>query len=106
VQGGHRLVVITFREDRKTAAEDLAVWGVIYSELVTWSYQENGAENMYAWKARICRAKKVEILFDDDPLVLCQLNPSVLSMMVVDHENHDLARLTDGDERGNEEKVE
>jgi len=38
----------------------------------------------------------VEILFDDDPLVRCQLNPSVVSMMVVDHENHDLARLADG----------
>jgi hypothetical protein len=58
------------------------VWDVGYSELVTWSFQENAGENMYAWKARICRAKNVEILFDDDPLVLCQLNPTVVSMMV------------------------
>ena len=74
------------------------MWDVGYSELVTWSFQENAGENMYAWKARICRAKKVEILFDDDPLVLCQLNPAVVSLMVVDHENHDLARLADGDD--------
>lgn len=41
VQGGHQVVVITFREDRKSAADDLAVWGVAYSELITWSFQEN-----------------------------------------------------------------
>ena len=92
VQGGHQVVVITFREDRKSAADDFAVWGVAYSELVTWSSMENAGENMYAWKARRCTAKNVEILFDDDPLVLCQLNPVVVSMMVVDHETHDLAR--------------
>ena len=95
VNGGHQVVVITFREDRKSAADDLAAWGVAYSELVTWSFQEK--ENMYAWKARICRAKNVEVFFDDDPLVLCQLNPMVVSMMVVDHETHDLAKLADGD---------
>jgi hypothetical protein len=49
LQGGHRLVVITFREDRNSAAEDLEAWKLIYSELVTWSFQENGEENMYAW---------------------------------------------------------
>ncbi|HZK82483.1 MAG TPA: hypothetical protein VFC46_15480 [Humisphaera sp.] len=47
----------------------------------------------------------MEILFDDDPLVLRQLNPAVVSMMVVDHENHDLARLVDGDDDGDSEWI-
>lgn len=97
---GHEVIVITFREDRKSASDDLTAWGIHYSTLVTWSFQDNRDEDMYSWKGRICADRKVEILFDDDPQVLCQLGPKVLGLMVVDHESHDLTLLDDTDTPG------
>ena len=35
----------------------------------------HGAELLHHW------AQNLEILFDDDPMVLCQVNPSVVSII-------------------------
>ena len=94
MSAGHDVIVITFRENRKSATDDLIGWGIRFSKLVTWSFQDNPGDDMYEWKGRICDDMKVEVLFDDDPQVLCALRPKVLSMMVVDHETHDLTRLS------------
>jgi hypothetical protein len=93
--GGHRVIVITFRESRDSAIADLAAWGLPFDELITWSFADNAGEDMLAWKGRICAERGVEILFDDDPGVLCRLGPKVLSLMVVDHETYDLSALCD-----------
>jgi len=96
MQAGYEVVVITFREDRASATDDLAAWGIRYGQLVTWSFQADGGEDMYAGKDRRCHTLRVDILFDDDPLVLCRLPPAILGMMPVDHQIHDWAGLGDG----------
>jgi len=95
VAGGHQVIVITFREDRNNAVADLAAWNIRYSELLMWSFQDYGDEDMYAWKGRMCAVMNVAILFDDDPQVHQRLDPQVISMMVVNHHDYNLARLTE-----------
>jgi len=90
-QAGHDVVVITFRQDRASSESDLAQWGIAYSRLVIWSL---GAHtDMLRWKGDVCRELGVEVLFEDDPQVLCQVAPEIVSMMVVNHDEHDLGRL-------------
>lgn len=93
IAAGHRVVIVTFREDRESAAADLGGWGVAYSELVTWSFAGNAGLDMFAWKGAVCAERGIEILFDDDPQVLSALPANVVSMMVVDHDEHDLSAL-------------
>jgi hypothetical protein len=93
VAAGHEVVVITFREDRHGAATDLARWGIAYGRLVSWSLDDWPAEDACAWKGHVCGELGVEVLFEDDPEVLCHVDPSVVSMMVVDHDEHELRRL-------------
>ncbi len=81
-RAGHKVVVITFREDRQNAASDLAQWGVAYSKLVTWSHQENDCAAMDQWKGKVCGALNVELLFDDDPQVIANLSANVVGLMV------------------------
>lgn len=93
IAAGHRVLIITFREDRNSAANDLRDWNVVYSELITWSYTRYAGQDMYAWKARVCARGDVDILFDDDPQVLSALPDDVLGMMVADRDEHDLDAL-------------
>lgn len=92
MQAGHEVVVITFRQDRQSAMSDLSTWGIAYSRLETWSLEHTAAD-MLQWKANVCRQMGVELLFDDDPQVLSRVDPEVVSLMVVDHKEHDLERL-------------
>ena len=86
--------MITFRQDRDNAVSDLSHWDIAYSRLVTWSAENCAPEEMMEWKGRVCEDLGVELLFEDDPQVLCRVDPAIVSMMVVNHEEHELARLS------------
>jgi hypothetical protein len=93
-KAGHQIIVMTFRQERESTMADLAKWGIAYSRLLTWSLDDCLPEEMTAWKGRVCDEFKVELLFEDDPQVISQVDPAVVSMMVVDHDEYELARLT------------
>lgn len=85
---GHRVIIITFRDNREATADDLRAWGVAYDELITSTLDlclEHGVDE---WKAEVCRKHCVNILFEDDPDVLRHVDDSVICMMPVDKSYH------------------
>ncbi|MCA9298027.1 MAG: HAD family hydrolase [Phycisphaerales bacterium] len=92
IDAGHRVIIITFRDDRESAMESLEEMGVRYTELVTSSREEHEEFGLFEWKGEVCRRHGVEVFFEDDAAVLQYVDPSIVSLMVVDHEQHDLSR--------------
>lgn len=83
-EDGHRIVIITFREDRSRTEAALAEWGIRYHELVTSSLGAHLEHGVNEWKAVVCREHGVEIFFEDDPSVLRHVDPSIVCFMPVD----------------------
>jgi hypothetical protein len=54
---------------------------IAYSRLVTWSLDDRRPEEMMDWNRRVCDELGVEFLFEDDPEVLCRVDPAVIGMM-------------------------
>ena len=77
VAAGHRVVVITFRDDRVTTEADLRAWGIVYSELVLGTANEVLSAGVDEWKGAVCRRHGVEVFFEDDLDVLRHVDPSV-----------------------------
>lgn len=89
---GHSVLIITLRQDRQSAENDLRSWGVPYSLLVvadTRSLMEHGD----AWKAKVCRQYRVEVLFEDSPSIIRHVDRETVCLMAVDPDRHDLGRL-------------
>jgi thiamine monophosphate synthase len=80
---GHRVVIITFREDRERTLKDLAAWGVVFDELVTSSLSEQLEHGVNEWKGVVCQAYGVQVLIDDDADVVKALGPPTLGLLVV-----------------------
>lgn len=81
---GHRIVIITFREDREHTVQALSEWGICYDVLVTSTVQAHLDHGVDEWKGVVCRQQGVEIFFEDDPTVLRHVDPSVVCFMPVD----------------------
>ena len=81
---GHRVLIITFRDDRAVTQADLRAWGVTYDELVCWSAAENDLAEADVWKATVCRRHGVDIFFEDDPDVLAHVDPATVCFMPVE----------------------
>ncbi len=83
LDGGHEVIVITFRSDRALAAAELSERGVVWSELVVADQEEIDTVGFAQWKGEICRRREVEIFFDDMPEVINHLPESTVGMMSV-----------------------
>ena len=82
VQNGHRVLIITFRDEsgRDGTEADLADWGIHYDELICWSMETCDLAEVDAWKARLCREHRVDLFFEDDPNVLAYVDDTTVCM--------------------------
>jgi hypothetical protein len=80
---GHRVVIITFRQDRESTVSDLREWGIGYDELVTSTVSEHLKHGVDAWKGAVCESRGVHVLIDDDATVLGSLRPGTIGLMVL-----------------------
>lgn len=90
IAAGHKVYVISYREDREFAEQDLAEYGVVFDELVLPSEQEwqrSGGENwrqeIGQWKAEACRRLGIDLLFDDMPEVVNAVGEKTVAFMAV-----------------------
>ena len=95
VNSGHTVIIITFREDREETAALLAELGVVYDKLITSSLQAHMEHGVDEWKAHVCRERKVDLFFEDDPRVLTHVDDSTICMMPIDKNRHDLDSMTE-----------
>ncbi len=91
VASGHSVFIVTWREDREFALEDLAEHGITFSQLVLPSEQQIrgiGYQQWKAaaaqWKAEVCRTLKVDVFFEDMPEVINALDVETAAFMAVD----------------------
>ncbi len=78
VESGHRVVVITFRENAGETAAALDAWGVRYHELIVNDLDEQLAVGVLEWKGVVCRRLGVDVFFEDDLEVLAHIPESVV----------------------------
>jgi hypothetical protein len=87
---GHRVYVISWREDREFAEQDLAECGISFDELVLppqeLLYAASGDWKAEAarWKSEVCRKLKVDVFFEDMPEVIRALDKGTVAFMAVD----------------------
>lgn len=90
-EAGHRVVIITLREDREGAQDDLGKWGITYHELISAKSQELVEVGACEWKAKMCVQQAIEIFFEDMPeVVKCIDHEQTLCLMPIDPEIHDM----------------
>lgn len=93
---GHRVLIITFRENRDATIADLRKWGIEYDNVVTSTLESTLELGVDEWKAAVCREHQIDIFFEDDPAVLKHVDDVVLCMMPVDRQRHILATIPHG----------
>lgn len=81
VAAGHRVVIITFREDRASTETALHEWGIAYDTLCCWWAANGDMAEANAWKAAQCRRYEVDVFFEDDPDVLAHVDESIVCFM-------------------------
>jgi len=88
---GHKVYVISYREDREFAEQDLADYGVLYDELALPSQAEMHSappgewKNAAArWKADVCRRLAIDVFFEDVPEVVNAMGGGTVAFMAVD----------------------
>ena len=88
---GHQVYIVSYREDRGFAEEDLAEYGVSFDELVIPAEDElrrmppsQWRTNAARWKAEVCRRLEIDVLFEDMPEVIAALDKSTVAFMAVD----------------------
>ena len=91
IASGNKVYIISFREDREFAEEDLADHQIAFDTLVLPTEQEyrsatdnNWREGAAEWKAEVCRRLKIDLLFDDMPEVVNALPSETVGIMVVE----------------------
>jgi hypothetical protein len=88
---GHKVYVISYREDRELAEEDLPKYGIPFDELVLPTEQELRRANPGTWrteagrwKADVCRRPAIDVFFEDMPEVVNTLDARTLALIVAD----------------------
>ena len=79
IKEGHKVMIITSRDDKTLTDKDLKEWEIVYSELVVADYIAN--DDLDRWKAQVCLEKGVEIYFEDDPDVLKLIEKEIASFL-------------------------
>lgn len=90
LEAGHKVVIITFRENRKSTRTLLDSLGVAFTTLVTSSLEAHLAHGVDEWKAAVCREYAVDLFFEDDPRVIRHVSEPTVCMMPIDKASHDL----------------
>jgi len=80
---GHKVIIITFREDRQIAENDLKQWNILYNKLITSTLESSFEYGVNEWKAEMCRQNNVDIFFDDDPRVIKHIDASTFCIMPI-----------------------
>lgn len=95
-QAGHRVLIITFRDEvgRADTEAALAGWGIAYDELICWSMATCDLAEVDAWKAAVCREHGVEVFFKDDAAVLAHVDEGTVCMQPFKTEGDDLSWAT------------
>ena len=83
VNVGHKVIIITFREDREATQKALEGWNIVYDELITSTLESSFQYGVDGWKAAMCKEHKVDIFFDDDSSVIKHIDASTLCLMPV-----------------------
>ena len=83
---GHKVYIITYREDRELAEEELAELGITYHDIVLATEQELEDAEFFQWKADVCRRLKIDIFFEDMPEVVNALDDSTIAFVPFDPE--------------------
>ena len=83
INAGHKVIIITIREDQQTAENDLKLWNVVYNKLVTSTLESCLVHGVNEWKAGVCRQNNVDIFFDDDPHVIKHIDDSTFCIMPI-----------------------
>jgi predicted glycosyltransferase len=93
--GGHTVIIITFRENRPTTEALLEKLGVAYDKLVTSSLEAHMEHGVDEWKAAVCQELKADVFFEDDPHVVKHVDDSTICMIPIDKKRHDLESMTE-----------
>jgi hypothetical protein len=83
VNAGHKVIIITFREDREVVQKALKEWNIAYDELITSTLESSFQYGVNGWKAAMCRENKIDVFFDDDLSVIKHIDASTLCLMPV-----------------------
>ncbi|MCC5787668.1 MAG: hypothetical protein JJU33_13325 [Phycisphaerales bacterium] len=78
VSAGHRVVVITFRENERETAAALDAWGIRYHELIVNDLDEQHSVGVLEWKGVVCTRLGVDVFFEDDAEVLAHVPAGVV----------------------------
>lgn len=70
IDAGHEVVILTFRENRKTTAADLAGWGIAYTDLITSTLAAHFEHGVNEWKGAMCKHHGIDLFFEDSMEVL------------------------------------
>ena len=93
IAAGQDVIIITFREDIQSTEKALKDWGIGYTKLVTSTLEQHLEFGVNEWKNRVCQEHSVDVFIEDSPEVLKHMDPSILSLMVVDPSRYDLTKL-------------
>lgn len=77
VAAGHRVLIVTLREDRSGAEKELLDWGIEWHELFMASSEALDEHGLYEWKSKVCEEHGVDVIFDDMVEILDHVDDSV-----------------------------
>ncbi len=84
IDAGHKVIIITHRDQRKITERDMKKWNIHYHELILSDINSMLNYGVNEWKAEICREKKIDVFFEDDPDVLKNIASEIFCLMPVD----------------------
>ena len=86
IEAGHEVHVISYREERRETEDELRAHGIRYTSLTLTEGVDFGKEEFFQWKARMCKELEIDILFEDMPEVINQLDGSTIAFVAFDPE--------------------
>ena len=85
IAAGHDVFVISYRQNREAAEQELkSEYDIAFNEIILPTKEELDKEGFFGWKANACRRLSIDIFFEDMPEVINELDPSVAAFMLVD----------------------
>ncbi len=103
IKAQHEVIIITFREDRRSTKVDLKRWDIAYSKLITSNLEECFEHGVNEWKGVVCRQYGIEIFYEDDPEVIKHVDESTICMMPVSKSIHKIMKVEDATSGNNNE---
>jgi hypothetical protein len=82
MNAGYTVIIITYRENREIAMQDLEEWGIAWDKLFTATMEDLDTHGFNKWKSHICREEGVNVFFEDMIEVLDHVDESVTKFLV------------------------